>query len=159
MDIDEAYMMMQKESGIVVGDTVKVMRSCVTYEMGWQNTWEWEMDNAVGMIGIVKSVAHDGIEVKFDDIDEAWNYPFFVLQVIGKSEPKKTYHDLCCNLKPFDKVLVRDDVHRCWWPKNFCNVDDDGDFCTIDDGVWEHCIPYEGYEHYIGTRNNHLEQE
>lgn len=54
-------------------------------------------------------------------------------------------------LKPFDKVLVRDSNYGKWE----CDI-----FNHIDDGIyncfrsyWYQCIPYEGNEHLLGTIN------
>ena len=54
-------------------------------------------------------------------------------------------------LKPFDKVLVRDSNYGKWE----CDI-----FNHIDNGIyncfrsyWYQCIPYEGNEHLLGTIN------
>lgn len=65
----------------------------------------------------------------------------------------KTNRDsnLVRKLKPFDKVLVRDDEEDCKWCCNFfAEKSEDGTYkCMI--GFWDMCIPYEGNEHLLGT--------
>jgi hypothetical protein len=51
--------------------------------------------------------------------------------------------------KPFDKVLVRDDME--WIPEFYAGFED-GYYRTITRGAWRHCIPYEGNEHLVGTK-------
>ena len=57
-------------------------------------------------------------------------------------------------LKPFDKVLVRDDINEKWIPSIFgCyedEVDTDFPYVCIN-GRYRHCIPYEGNEHLLNT--------
>ena len=56
-------------------------------------------------------------------------------------------------LKPFDsRVLVRDDS-CCEWEADIFGRYSDGYYITIG-GAWEHCIPYEGNEHLLGTTND-----
>ena len=59
-------------------------------------------------------------------------------------------------LKPFDKVLVRDDINEKWIPSIFgCYEDDvDKDFPYVClNGRYCYCIPYEGNEHLLNTPN------
>lgn len=54
-------------------------------------------------------------------------------------------------LKPFDKVLVRDRDDRKWGCDLFCHLGDkEGVFVCIS-SWWRQCIPYEGNEHLLGT--------
>lgn len=55
--------------------------------------------------------------------------------------------------KPFDKVLVRDSDHSKWECDIFSHLGDkEGIFVCISDW-WRQCIPYEGNEHLVGTRD------
>ena len=55
-------------------------------------------------------------------------------------------------LKPFDKVLVRDSDNEKWELNLFSHIDeDDSYFCLR--SYWKQCIPYEGNEHLLGTTN------
>lgn len=58
-------------------------------------------------------------------------------------------------LKPFDKVLVRDDINEKWSINLFSYYDEeDEDFPYIcQNGGYYYCIPYEGNEHLLGTKN------
>lgn len=55
--------------------------------------------------------------------------------------------------KPFDKVLVRDDMNNKWLLSMFSYYDGGDKYypyvCL--NGRYGHCIPYEGNEHLLGT--------
>lgn len=55
-----------------------------------------------------------------------------------------------CELKPFDKVLVRDGNTRKWEADLFGFKSDTGLYHCVG-GSWKYCIPYEGNEHLLGT--------
>ena len=59
-------------------------------------------------------------------------------------------------LKPFDKVLVRDNNEQIWTIDYFSFIDDDKRTCSfICIGHYaDQCIPYEGNEHLLGTTND-----
>ena len=56
------------------------------------------------------------------------------------------------DFKPFDKVLVRHG-NKTWIADLFSNMSSDGMFICVGN-IWEHCIPYEGNEHLLGTTEN-----
>lgn len=58
--------------------------------------------------------------------------------------------------KPFDKVLVRDDLNEEWSINLFSYYDkEDGDFPYVCiSGRYEYCIPYEGNEYFVGKTIN-----
>lgn len=53
-------------------------------------------------------------------------------------------------LKPFDKVLVRDLKNQAWQVSLFSYKDSDSYYCCNGCG-WNHCIPYIGNESLLGT--------
>lgn len=55
-----------------------------------------------------------------------------------------------CELKPFDKVLVRDSKSDYWRVNLFCYIDKDGYYRCVY-ANWIYCIPYEGNENLLGT--------
>lgn len=56
-------------------------------------------------------------------------------------------------LKPFDKVLVRDCKSDYWRATLFSHIDKNGcHYCVW--ASWHYCIPYEGNEHLLGTTDN-----
>lgn len=60
-------------------------------------------------------------------------------------------------LKPFDKVLVRDNVNSKWEVDIFRHIIENDNYvyiysCMCD--TWKHCIPYEGNEHLLGTNKS-----
>ena len=140
MNIEEAYQIMSKESGINIGDTVKVIRKASDYEMGWATTWDPYMDKMIGneytISEIVNGVYH------LDDL--CW-FPFFVLEKIKSAKPA---HDF----KPFDKVLVRDGNDATWKVDLFSHFKEVHAYKYQCIGNrWDVCIPYEGNEHLVGT--------
>ena len=54
-------------------------------------------------------------------------------------------------MKPFDKVLVRNAEYGLWIPALF-GMERDGQYITSA-GWQKYCIPYEGNENLIGTKN------
>ena len=56
-------------------------------------------------------------------------------------------------LKPFDKVLVRDRDDKTWRCDIFSHLDDKGGAFICLSTWWRQCIPYEGNEHLFGTTN------
>ena len=56
-------------------------------------------------------------------------------------------------LKPFDKVLVRDSKSDYWRATLFSHIDKNGCYYCVWAG-WTYCIPYEGNEHLLGTNKD-----
>lgn len=56
-------------------------------------------------------------------------------------------------LKPFDKVLVRDRKSDKWRVNLYGYKSSDGPYYCVYAG-WNYCIPYEGNEHLLGTTEN-----
>lgn len=54
-------------------------------------------------------------------------------------------------LKPFDKVLVRDSDNYEWSCDFFCKEENNIYYCMT--SYWNQCIPYEGNEDLLGTVN------
>lgn len=76
------YEQSQKLFGAKKGDRVHIFRRAQNHESGWQNTWDPEMDRAVGKDGEVISRNHSsgGILIKVDGISDYF-YPYFVLRL------------------------------------------------------------------------------
>lgn len=55
-------------------------------------------------------------------------------------------------LKPFDKVLVRDRDEQEWECNLFSHIGEEGLYYCVS-SWWVQCIPYEGNEHLLGTTN------
>ena len=53
-------------------------------------------------------------------------------------------------LKPFDKVLVRDSKSDNWRANLFSYIGKDGYYHCVY-ANWVYCIPYAGNEHLLGT--------
>ena len=142
MNIDEAYQIMSKESGINVGDTVKVIRKAQSYEMGWQTAWDPYMDEMIGKEYTVSEV-FDGVY----HLSDLYWFPFFVLEKI-KSKPAHEF-------KPFDRVLVRDEEDGTWKVDLFSHFKEVQAYkyqCL--GNRWDLCIPYEGNENLVGTTDS-----
>lgn len=62
-------------------------------------------------------------------------------------------------LKPFDKVLVRNDNEEIWQPRLYEMYSDGTEKHYCQDGVgYLQCIPYEGNEHLVGTTDKPNEE-
>ena len=57
-------------------------------------------------------------------------------------------------LKPFDKVLVRNDKEDQWSANIFSYQVRDNMYYCLGECYWRYCIPYKGNEHLLGTTNN-----
>lgn len=89
--------------------------------------------------------------------DEERRQLFNALAREGKSwdAKKKAVVDLKSEvkLKPFDRVLVRNDKEDQWSANIFSYQVRDMYHC-LGECYWRYCIPYEGNEHLLGTTNN-----
>ena len=56
-------------------------------------------------------------------------------------------------LKPFDKVLVRDSKSDYWRATLFSHIDKNGCYYCVW-ASWNYCIPYEGNESLLGTNKD-----
>lgn len=58
--------------------------------------------------------------------------------------------------KPFDNVLVRDEIDDVWKLAQYAFEDKGTEFKynTVGGACWQCCIPYEGNEHLLGTTEN-----
>ena len=84
---------------------------------------------------------------------------FSKLEKIGKkwNAEKKYIEDIKikCELKPFDRVLVRDYDGEKWSISIFGYYNKDIDrFTCTDNCKWRQCIPFEGNEELLGTTNS-----
>lgn len=140
--MEKVYLDAQTACGLQVGDYVKILCKVESNQFGWQNVWRSEKDACVGKIGKIDGINVNGIVVRFGkDDDDGFYFPYFVLEKVEK--PKHEF-------KPFDKVLVRDCSDEEWRCNIFSHIHA-GDFLCVGNGCWNHCIPYEGNEHLVGT--------
>lgn len=85
MKIKEAYKVMQASCGIVIGDTVRVVRGCEKDQWGSNNYAIPSGD--IGKIGVVCFIQGiDGMRLKGDSFEARWWFPFFCLEKV-KSKP------------------------------------------------------------------------
>jgi hypothetical protein len=81
MTLQDAYLAMQKASGIKAGDTVRVLRKAADFELGWGQVWDSpKMDDYIGQECEVTSI--DG---RSGVIINGWCFPFFVLEKIASA--------------------------------------------------------------------------
>lgn len=107
--------------------------------------------------GILKILKEDIIEIRIATEEEKKQ----LLLVLAKENKtwdteKKQIVNLkpkVDKLKPFDKVLVRDDKED-QWSANIFSYQVRGMFHCLGEGYWKYCIPYEGNEHLLGTTKN-----
>ena len=86
MNIREAYRVMQEASGFEVGDTVQMLRSFKSREMGCDIAWHDHYLKYIGAVGTVVDIDGSSICVRFPDV--SWFFPFFVYGLLKKSEPE-----------------------------------------------------------------------
>lgn len=74
----------------------------------------------------------------------------------GYQYDKKQHKLVKQEFKPFDKVLVRDDINDKWSINLFSYYDEeDRNFPYVCiSGHYEHCIPYGGNEYLLGTTDS-----
>ena len=78
---------------------------------------------------------------------------FGIEETPNHSNPEKTGKE--CELKPFDKVLVRDYYGLKWRANFFSHMTREESLPFSCGGFeWRYCIPYEGNEHLLGTSND-----
>jgi hypothetical protein len=92
MIMKKTYEQLHKESGLKVGDGVKLLRKAKNWEKGWNNTWEASEMNNVGKVGIILADQENnrGFEIKFpkDEPGFHYDYPCFVLKKVSKRRTK-----------------------------------------------------------------------
>lgn len=145
-----SYEEAQKASGLKVLDWVKITRKAEKGEKRWDNEWTPVMDNNIGKIGQIEYISQYGITVVVSN-DIGFVYPFFILEKVPAPEQKPESEKKEHELKPFDKVLVRDFSGRDWEPDIFRYKYGIYYYCMTT--WWHQCIPYEGNEHLLGTTN------
>lgn len=85
------YIEQHKASGLKVGDKVKVLKSCKSYEKGWGNTWAEDMNSYVGKIcTIFKDSGESGFKLERDNGEYGYCFPYFVLEKVEEKKAKKS---------------------------------------------------------------------
>lgn len=112
MDLKEAYRAMQAACGIEVGDTVRILRTAKSGELGWDNSWSHTMDAFVGREGVVAEIHHKGIQVTpltvaLAPYVSSPSYPFFVLEVVAKKKPESVDVSLNAN---YEAKVFKDSI-------------------------------------------------
>ena len=93
IDIIE-YINIHKNSGLKVGDTVKVTRKSYSYEKGWKNSWTEDMDKFIGkQLKITADFLKNGFQLENPEYDKVYQFPFFVLEKIEVSLTPFEYED------------------------------------------------------------------
>lgn len=141
----QVYLLAQEHCGLKIGDCVKITRKATSLEGGWCNTWDRYNQECVGKTGKIKMFENYGILVDVqiaENVTYALAFPYFVLEKVEKHK----HH-----FKPFDKVLVRDTNNQEWQCNFFSHKNENSVHCTS--LSWLQCIPYEGNEHLVGTKD------
>ena len=73
------------ETGLKVGDKVKILRKFEDGESGSTPDWNPEMSATIGEVGEVIQISNNSIGVKFGE--DSWVYPFTVLEKIKEDVP------------------------------------------------------------------------
>lgn len=80
------YTELQEESGLKVGDMVKVLRRGSKDELGWENVWIEEMDKAIGQVCTIREITKNGIRL---DQCNSYDFPCFVLEKYEETKEEK----------------------------------------------------------------------
>lgn len=76
-----------------VGDFVKVTSQEDTHAKGWDNSWEFQMNAAVGKIGIITNINCLDISVKVDHF--IFDYPWWVLKKVDNAQVASVVKNDC----------------------------------------------------------------
>ncbi len=103
--VDRAvYVQAQKESGLQVGDYVKVVEKANGREFGWANSWEDAMTDNIGKTAEIQRISDSGIQLRIGSTD--FGYPFWVLEkIISTSKNVKLNSEYTATVHK-DKVQV-----------------------------------------------------
>ena len=129
-----------KEAGYCWNDKTKTLEKLIIPQFKVGNRIK---EKQTGICGEIISVQKNRYNVKIDD---KGLYVYFREQDNWELLPDK--FDIA-TLKPFDRVLVRDNINEKWNIHFFSYIDDAKMFKTIM-GTYIQCIPYEGNEHLLG---------
>ena len=99
--VPKTYAELQEESGLKVGDWVKVIRTAKDFENDWVTAWCKSMDDYVGKVFQIHDICHKGILFK----EDGYKFPYFVLGKTEKSETKEDKIDKLIRL--FKEELVK----------------------------------------------------
>lgn len=102
IEVPKSYAELQAESGLKVGDWVKVTRAAKSYENGWGTVWNPKMNDCIGKVFQIGYISNfQGIS----STDGGFIFPFFVLEKIEKPETKEEKIDKLIRL--FKEELVK----------------------------------------------------
>ena len=138
------------------GDIVVYGKSVAICRKIYKNTLYFyaSLDEIFGLMFNQSVVSADGYRLATDSEKQ---HLFDVLKKEGKvwDAEKKQFVDLKpkFELKPFDKVLVRDTDDQEWKIELFSHYDETWKYICLG-SYFKQCIPYEGNEHLLGTTNN-----
>lgn len=83
----QTYAELQEESGLKVGDMVKVLRKGSKDELGWENIWiDYEMDKAIGQVCTIREITENGIKL---DQCALYSFPYFILEKYKETKEEK----------------------------------------------------------------------
>ena len=99
--VPKTYAELQEESGLKVGDWVKVIRTAKDFENDWVTAWCKSMNDYVGKIFQIHDICHKGILFK----EDGYKFPYFVLEKTEKPETKEEKIDKLIRL--FKEELVK----------------------------------------------------
>ena len=138
-----------KDGDIVVyGESVAICRKIYKHTLYFYVS----IDETFGLLFDDNCVSAEGYRFA---TDEEKHQLFDALAKKGKSwdAEKKQIVDLKpkVELKPFDKVLVRNDKEDQWSANIFSYQVRDNMYYCLGECYWRYCIPYEGNEHLLGT--------
>jgi len=137
---EKDYLTLHKESGLKVGDKVKVMNRAKHHENGWKNAWSEGMNEAIGKtFTILRDCKHTGFTLDYRD--EKYAFPYFCLKKVERLPSKKNreiieylrYNEIYIELDNNSQFqIVKHILEECGIVNNSCNEISEKCFLKLD---------------------------
>lgn len=129
----------------VGGESERVQKHLFSLGLTWYHTDECtHVDSPYIYVNDNGKIGYGNVYAYFNESQ----LPELTIAQVLAIQPEKPEPEL----KPFDKVLVRDDDEEMWRADLFSHKTKECLYQFICVGpAWKQCIPYEGNEHLLGT--------
>ena len=149
---EENYLEGHQNSGLKVGDRVRIARIAKSFENGWNNIWaEESMDEWVGKVGtIIEDADKMGFLIQLDHaVDcDIFAFPYFVLEKVNQLTQDEAHrlHKRMWNWLADHPSFDKDDIeavegwkledlkHRCFLCEYYLKLYEDCKLCPLSGG-------------------------
>ncbi len=153
-----------KKHKLKEGDKIRVVKKAKSYDNGWNNLWNDTMDKFINKECIFCGYSVNSIQVKNKELDDWFNFPYFVLEPINDNQVTYTI-TVDKDRYPFapdSEVVFRHHSLNPWSKGRFVykhNVDDFPYQCVDSTGymntscvdTYNECYSLSTHAHLIGT--------